>query len=324
MYVAIVCGHQLTPFAALVTVAGLVVFARLETRALPVLMGVLLAAWIAYVTTAFLAGHIGLLTSRLGNVSSSVQANVGARLEGSSGHLLILHARLLMSAGIWALAGAGFVRRLLLKRIDPALAVVVAAPFLLIGLQSYGGEVLLRIFLFSLPGVAFFIARIPFPALAAGRGWFPSGAIVVLSLVLLAGFQFTRYGNERMDAFTHGDVAAVRALYRLAPPGSTIVGGTDNLPWRYRNYADYEYIGMNGLDVWHARRTRPAALITAVQSRLHGKSGYVIVTRSSKIGAELLDGKRGLLAEVVRRLGTWPGARLLYHARDGDIFSLRG
>jgi hypothetical protein len=222
------------------------------------------------------------------------------------------------------LAAGGFLRRLLVNRIDPALCVVGAAPFLLIGLQSYGGEVLLRIFLFSLPAMAFFIARLAFPSLAAGGGALTSGVVVALSLVLLGGFQYTRYGNERMDAFTPGDVAAVQALYRLAPRGSTLVGGTDNLPWRYRDYAGYEYVGMNNLSVWRARRVRPGALISAVQARLGDQKGYVIVTRSTEIGAELLDGKKNLLDRVVRRLGSWPGARRLYHTPDADIFLLPG
>ncbi len=44
IYAAIVSGHQLTPFPALLTVAALVLFGALETRALPILMAVILAA----------------------------------------------------------------------------------------------------------------------------------------------------------------------------------------------------------------------------------------------------------------------------------------
>jgi hypothetical protein len=121
------------------------------------------------------------------------------------------------------------------------MAVLGVTPFLLPVLQPYGGEMLLRVFLFALPAAAFFIARLAFPSAASGRGWPTAVAIAVISCILLGAFQFARYGNERLDAFTKGDVDTVRELYQLAPPGSKVIGGTGNIPWRFIGYADREY-----------------------------------------------------------------------------------
>jgi hypothetical protein len=52
------------------------------------------------------------------------------------------------------------------------MAVLGVTPFLLPVLQPYGGEMLLRVFLFALPAAAFFVARLAFrrrPRDAAGR-----------------------------------------------------------------------------------------------------------------------------------------------------------
>jgi hypothetical protein len=317
---ATVSGHQLTPFPVLLAVSGLAIFAGLQTPRLPLIMAVGLAAWIGYMTTRYLEGHLGTLVGPLGSVGQNLSQNVGTRVTGSPGHGFIVQMRLIGTGVIWALAAAGFARRLLSRRADVAIALIGVTPFLLLPIQPYGGEMLLRVFLFALPTVSFFIACLAFPSPDAGRGRLPAAAIAIVGCLLLTGFQFTRYGNERLDAFTRGDAAAVRALYRLAPRGSKLVAGNGNLPWRYQRYADYDYQILSDLPAWHSRYPEPVQLLLELQDELPPAGGYVIVTRSTEISAELLESKPGVLPELVGVLSEWPFARQLYHARDGDIF----
>lgn len=322
VYAATVSGHQLTPVPAFLAVTALVIFAGLEPRALPVAMALILAAWIGYMTTTYLAGNYQLLTGSLGAVGRSAGQNVTARLAGSAGHQFVVNARLAMTALIWALALAGFLRQLARRRVDVAIALVGATPFLLPVLQPYGGEILLRVFLFALPAVSFFIAQLTFPAPGGGRSRLTAVAGAIVGCALLAGFQLTRYGNERMDAFTPGDVAAVKALYRLAPAGSKLVAGTANLPWRYRGYADYDYSTVDQLRAWSVPHPDPGQLLHAVEAKLARTGGYVIFTRSTQIQAELLNGTPRALPGLVSFLRSAPGARELYRAREADIFFL--
>jgi hypothetical protein len=325
MYGAITTGHQLTPFPVLLTVGALAVFAALETRVLPVIMAVLLAAWIGYMTTTFLSGHLESVTGSLGSVDRTLNQNISARVGGNEEHVLIAHARIAMTVAIWALAVAGFLRRVMARRIDVAIALVATTPFVLPLVQPYGGEVLLRVFLFALPAVAFFIALLVFPSLRAGQGVFATVGVAVLGCFLLAGFQYTRYGNERTDSFTKGDVSAVRALYRLAPRGSTIVGATGNLPWRYRDYNGYDYKTLNELPTWRrSAHPNPTALIRQLESRHLPSGGYLIVTRSTRIDAAVNAGKPDTLNKLVARLHRWPTATNVYSEGDSDIFFLRG
>lgn len=113
---------------------------------------------------------------------------------------------------IWALALAGIARRFGARRLDLAFLVIGEAPLVLSILQPYGGEMMLRVFFFSLPVVAFFIAALAFPTRRSGHSWPTFVAVAVVCCVLLGLFQFTRYGNERLDHFTSGDVAAVDTL----------------------------------------------------------------------------------------------------------------
>lgn len=323
MYGAIVTGHQLTPVPAVLTVSGLVLFAQLEVRLLPVIMAVLLAAWISYMTTAYLAGHIGEVTGSIGRVSTNLNRSVSQHLGGSPGHELIVRIRELATLGIWLLGGAGLLRRLRAKRADVGIAVVAGVPFLLPALQPYGGEIALRVFLFSLPAVSFFIAALAFPSPVAGRTWLTTVVLALLGCVLLVVFQYTRYGNEQFDHFTKGDVATVQAFYRLAPRGTTVYAGDENLPWRYRDYAGYDYRAVPSFPEWNTPRPDPATLALRIRAALASSGGgYVIVTRSTKIAAADLDGKPHLLDKLVVALRALPGVSEIYRNQDGDLLYL--
>ncbi len=324
IYGAVVTGHQLTPVPAIIAVTGLVLFAGLQTRGLPVLMVAGLAVWIAFLTTTYLSGHISQLTGGLGGLGGTVTAGVGSRLSGSAAHNLIAQMRVGISGLIWLLAAVGLARRLRAGRADVAILVAGAAPFLLPLLQPYGGEIFLRVFIFALPTTAFFIAAVPFPTPERGRRRLNVAAITVVGCLLLLGFQFTRYGNERMDNFTRSDVAAVQALYRLAPKGSTLEAGNDNLPWRGQGYADYTYLQIDNLSVWQAGHPRAVAVLAQLRHRLAGRGGYVIITRSNEVSAELFEGTPGVLPRLVELLRTAPGVRQLYRSGNADIFFVPG
>ena len=321
IFAAIVTGHQLTPVAVVVSVAGLVVFAGLGVRGLPWVMAIMLAAWIGYMTTTYLAGNIETLTGPLGSLGRNLDQNVSNRLTGSREHEAIAHIRVYTTAGIWLLALAGFALRRVARRSDRALIVLGTAPFIMPVLQPYGGEMLLRVFLFTLPAVAFFIASLVFPSpLTGGRGRTIAG-VTVLGCLLLGVFQYTRYGNERLDYFTKGDVAAVQALYRLAPRGSALFAGGDNIPWRYRDYTSYDYHVVPELEAWKRNANDSEAVVREIRRTLGRRKGaYVIVTRSTEIGAALLQQTPGALQKLVTTLRASPAARELYRAPGGTVF----
>jgi hypothetical protein len=322
MYAAIVSGHQLTPVPLIIVVAGLAVFAGSRVAGLPILMVVGLVAWIAFMTTTYLAGHISQVIGGLGVLGGTVSQGVGSRLGGSPDHHVIAQLRIAVSLAIWILAVAGFVRRLRTRRVDAAMMVLGASPFLLPLLQPYGGEIFLRVFLFALPGIAFFLALAAFPSGSAGRGWLTIPALALVGALLLLGFQFTRYGNERMDNFSRSDAAAVSALYRLAPRGANLMAGNDNLPWRGQGYADYNYLQVNNLQAWRERHPSSQALLAGIRHAFGTSGGYVILTRSNEVAAKLFEGIPGALPRLASELRRAPVARTVYSRPGEEIFYL--
>src|SRR5919202_340774 len=87
---AVVAMHQLTPFALLLSVTALVLFAGCTARLLPVLVGALIAGWAAFMTIGFMAGNLSALLHAVGDVGSTLQSNVAARIGGDPGHRLLV------------------------------------------------------------------------------------------------------------------------------------------------------------------------------------------------------------------------------------------
>lgn len=284
--VFMVSSHQLTPFALLSSLIPLVLFKQTHLRSLPVLLGVLTIAWMLFMARDFLAGHSHLVLGGLGEVDQAVSANVINRFSGSPEHIFIVRLRVVMSGLFWLLACLGGVRRLLHGRLDLAPAILALAPFPLLFAALYGGEMILRVYFFSLPAMAFFAAALFFPEQQQEAPWIKKALVFLTALVLLAGFQFTRYGNERMDYFTPEEIEAMDYLYSVAEPGTQFIAATWNLPWKYRDLEKYHYIELKRQVI---RELDLEQLTRRMKDRDYA-GGYLILTRGQKVHSTLFLG----------------------------------
>lgn len=328
LFAAIVPSHQLTPFVVVLVLTALIAFGLSPARGLPILMIVLIGTWTAFFATKYVAGHLDSLMGHVGKVEGTVGANVGGRLHGSAEHLFVVYMRLVMTVALWALAILGAIRA---SRARPQLtfALLALSPFLLLLLQPYGGEMLLRVYLFALPFMAFFAASLFYPETWAGRSWATSFALGLTIVALLGGFFFTRYGNERMDYFTAQEVDAMRQLYDVAQPGSLFIAGSGSLPWKFRDYEKFEYmIALPSDGSGPAGRTpRTAELLQTVKQLMqrHPVAAYLIITRSQKAEAKLLGlAYPGALEGVERAASSSPIFTTVYSSPEAKIFALAG
>jgi hypothetical protein len=325
---AAVASHQLTPFAIVAAVTALVLIEWCGSRTLPVALSLIALLWTSYLATTYLDGHLSTLAQDIGAVDTSLDRNVAGRLHGSAGHELVVRVRVAAAALLWLAAAAGFVRGARRGYARPAVAVLAVAPFPLLGLQSYGGEVVLRIALFAMPFMAFLAASLFVPPARAPMTRPAMVVLAVVALGLMVVFPFTRYGNERAEYFSPDEVAGVQQLYRLAPVGSVLVAGSEVLPWRYTRYTDYDYRGLTSerssvdLDV-----RDPAVLAETVVERLRppaGRQSFLIITRSMKAQAELFGTfRRGDLDRLERVLAGSARFRVAFRNDDATVFALR-
>jgi hypothetical protein len=325
LFAAAVPSHQLTPFAILAGVTALVVFGRCSARGLPWLMAVMLVAWITFMSAGYLAGNLSELSGNVGQVDTIAAANVADRLRGSAGHQLVVQIRLAVTALLWGLAVLGWLRRRRHGQDDMTVTLLAVAPFAFLVLQPYGGELLLRVYFFALPFIAFLAAGLFLPVKEAATSWRAAGAIGLAVVVLLGGFLFARYGNERIEHFTSEELAAVRHLYEVAPRGSLLLAATPDLPWKFQDYVGYEYRTVGSLKSSRGGGNGELAEPVLGIMREHRRQGaYFIITRSNQADAEargiLPPGSLDRLEQALRRA---PGVQLIYANQDARIYALR-
>ena len=317
---AIVTSHQLTPFALLLAVTALVVTGRSWARGTPLLIAVMVVAWLIYLSHAYVSGNFSQLTDQIGALGSNVSSGVGERVGGSSGHHLVVWARLVFSGVLWAVALAGGVRRLRAGRGGGSLAVLALVPFALPLLQAYGGEILMRTYLFALPFVAFFAASLLLEGAALRRGV----VLAAASALLVGGFAVARYGNAEVSFYTPNEVHAMDRLYALAPPNAAIMAPGPNLPWQARRYTELDYqLLAHRLPPSPRPRTEPE-LAAAVGRRLQhdgNPASFVVITRSLIEYDHLFGAARwGSVAALEHGLAASPRFRTVIDEPDARVF----
>jgi hypothetical protein len=305
LFAVVTASHQLTPFAILGVVIALTVLRRITTTGLPVVMIVIVGTWLSYMTVTYLEGHLGDMVQRIGNVDTAVAANLTDRFVGSDQHLFVLGIRTGTTVFLWGLAGLGMLRRLAAGDRDLTWPFLAAAPFALFLLQEYGGEILLRIYLFSLPFMALLASNAAIGHTFRHRRLAFAGTLIV-GVVLLGGFLVSRYGNERMDLITPAELTGMERLYEIAPRGSTLVAASDQVFWRFRDYEQYRYAVVTD----ELLKSDLGAVLDRLAASPNGHA-YLVLSRAQRAAFELRHGMQpGEWDELVQRIDQLPLSRV--------------
>jgi hypothetical protein len=233
-------------------------------------------------------------------------------------------ARLAQSAVVWMLAGFGTLVLINQRRRVRAVLVLVLEPFLLLPLQAYGGEMLIRVFLFGLPVAAFLVAVFLF-SVTGGAAW--RGVALGAVLVLLAGTTvLTRYGNERGEHFSPAEVATYAWLTRHTRPGATVVTFDQNTPWRFHRYAEDTWLSVEDAEPgprW-SRPVTPDRVLAEARDKAGPTPTYVVYTRAQQAMAELSGNTSpGSLDRVAARLDNDQRFQVVFRNADGVVWRVR-
>lgn len=315
----IIASHQLTPFVLIAAVFLLTLAGRSWAPGLFPVIGLGLVLWLISAASSYLTGHpvLGL------DVGGSAAANVGDRMQGSPGHMAVVHVRTLFTAGCWLLAALGIVRLARRRSLDRRALLLFLVPFLLVPANSYGGEMMLRAALFASPFTAYLAAG----ALLPRRRLHHRTGIVALAALLTAASvaMFTaRYGNARFDMFTQNEVDGSRALYSLAPPGAVLIAAAHPTPWRFdSNYGDFRHSILTDLCPAGERLTNCAPKIVSVADR--GNAGVMLlVNRAHLASMDMQANHSAAEMAALERLMTSSGdAVLVYQNPDVNIYEIK-
>jgi O-antigen/teichoic acid export membrane protein len=323
-------SHQLTPFLILFVCGALVLVRRSTAKGLPILLGVMVASWVSFMTTAYWAGHLDDLFSGVGALLSNLTGGVAGRVSKGSESLATVQAgRILIAGTVMAVAALGLLRRRL-RRIDDRVALVLlVVPFLAAGLQSYGGEIALRVYLFVIPGACILAAYLFFPTtFTAPRRTLAVLTATACGLVIAGGFLFVRFGNENFEQVRPSDVKAFEVMLHETP-NSTInvvwladpaddAGYFPMMPWGTRDMEHFDYTAIRApID--------PSQVANdALKALLDRPDGYFVTTRGNEAYNHYNYGLPGSYAERMRTaLAASPQLRPVYVNTEAAVYALK-
>ncbi len=314
----LVSSHPLTPFFTVASVSILVIFRRCTPFWLPIVMSLMIVAWIIFVARPFLPNSFNLVIGNVGRVD--ISSNLTDRLaQGDPEHKLIAALRTIMTAFVWGLAFLGGVRRLLNGYRDLTYILLAIAPFPLFVAQSYTGEMLIRINLFSLPFMAFFAASLFYtrPTFATSR-WM-TAAVLAISTVLLGGFLFTRYGTERLEYKTSNEINAVSYLYTIAPPNSLFLEPWDGIAWEFQDIEKYSSYSVTSFAPDAVQTNNVKAIVDFIEHAKYPRT-YLIFTRSQKAMADSEGMPPAMLDQFQKAILASGKFKMVYSNADAQVF----
>ncbi|WP_449063684.1 glycosyltransferase [Planomonospora algeriensis] len=334
--VAIASSHQLTPLMLVAGLAALSVLRRHRNLGILLFTGSAVLVWDAVAAWQLLEARFSDIVESLGDAGGNLDDGLLSLGTAAPGQVIVAYADRALSAGLWLLAAGGaFLRRRWLRRPGLPLLVIGLSPLLFLAAGSYGGEIMFRIYLFTLPLSAFLAAALFLPA----RRAFVRVLILPLVLMLMVtGFFFGNYGKEQSNYFTQDEVRLVRAVHRAAPEGSLIVAPTFFLPAAYDYYERYQHSWLDELP-----RSRAAApgmpkyvptrvelvqdpvpsLIGLMSSVPPGGKAYLVLNRAQKAAIETAGiFPKGTVDRLRRGVEASDRFRVLIRNSGGAVYEL--
>ena len=235
--VGLVVTHLLTALTGLFVVAIFEMMAFVKKRRLPTLTPLfitLILTWETYYGGLFLKKALPGFLKQVMNFELMWSRNVTRVIAGSAGHLAVVNLRiwLTLAAGAIGLGGLALSRKIKAPGDGLALAmgtgILVILPF-----QFYGNEFLSRLFIYSLPIIAYFAAKLIRTKVTA----------LFLTLSLIAALPFGivgLHGNAMTDDVTLKQLAYWHLLEARTERGNLGLGGM-TIAWSF-GYADYRYV----------------------------------------------------------------------------------
>ncbi|MCB9098839.1 MAG: hypothetical protein H6632_04805 [Anaerolineales bacterium] len=321
----IASSHQITPFMTIMALAALVIFQRIKERSLPIIMIVLTFGWLMFGATAFMRHEVTEIITSFGQITENVDSNLRDTSEASPGQQLVSKMGRGLTLLTWGLAFLGGGRRFRWGYWDLSIALLAVAPFMILAGNSYGGEAIFRVYLFSLPFMAFFVAALlrPHPRLSAS---FLTFMITILICgTLLTGFLFAYFGKEQQYYFTPQEVEAGAFLQNIAKPNSLLIEGSRNYPSRFHNYEYFTYVAISREpdDSLMNVVNQPIKTLSRWMDNPDYTAAYLIITRSQKMEVDSLgEMPLGSLDKIEQALTRSPQFQVIFENQDAKIFTL--
>jgi hypothetical protein len=209
--VGIVVTHLLTSFAAFCILVAFVLARRARKPAILIIVCLaLILVWDVTGGPNYTAQLLSALTAPGGilvfDLKHILEITIIQSFTGSSSHIAVVQTRMILSLMFVVLGLAGAVLALVSNKRRPAaipLSAMAIALLLLLPLaKQFGWELIHRLYLFSLPFIAYFGAML----LDSGKK-LPAIILCVLLLIAVPLHIVAHYGNAAIDNIPRGEIA---------------------------------------------------------------------------------------------------------------------
>jgi hypothetical protein len=332
LFAVIVASHQLTPYMLIAGLTVLTVLGVVRPRSLVLLFAAMALGYLLP-RLEFVQVNYGVLTGAGDPLHNSHNATIGFN-QGDPGRLFSARASRFLSVAVCGLGLVGTIRRFRAGYKNLGVVVLAATPVLIILGDSYGGEVIYRVYLFSLPWLALLSA---FALRPVRLGWMSARNLVRLTiplLLLVALFLPSYFGMAATNEVRPGEVAASYYFYRNAPPHSLLMLASPQFPIRVTS--DYDQfqltIGESDPNLLAVKRSlrhrmfgsRDVPVIAEVmQSYGNNRSAFLVVNHNAKIYSDVFDLlPRGSLDRLELALSRSGRFHVWYRNDDATIYQL--
>lgn len=173
----------------------------------------------------------------------------------------------------------------------------------------------LRVYLFALPFMSFFVAGLFYPRLGTLPRWQPI-LLFGVACVLIVATLFARYGNDRADAITADELAAAARAHVVVPAGSLIATANHNSPLGFERYESFERIGVVNAFVDGSL----AKMVNAMAALSTDRPAYLFLSRSQRAFFDLNGIPAARFDALVEQIIASPRFRLIFRTRDAELF----
>ncbi len=219
-----IVSHPLAPFFICTGLVILGLYGRTLAWRLLLMVGLAYLGWFLVAAEPWYSTRIDTLVGQIGDFFTNLDRTTTERVVNSSDErVVVTQVRSLVGLATFVIVlviGVTMATERF-RHLRPAvpLAPLAGIPSLALALQSYGGEIIFRVLLFTLPMAAILIARV----LASLRLKALPVAVPLLVLFMTPLLLLARFGNESFEMTTALDRETTQAAYERAEDDTLFV-----------------------------------------------------------------------------------------------------
>ena len=315
-----VVSHPLAPFFVCMGLVILGLYGRTVAWRLLLMVGMAYVIWFFVAAEPWWSTQLDGMVSQIGSFFTNLNSSTSDRVASSSpDHIFVTRVRTYVGIGTFLtvlILGISMATERF-RHLRPAvpLAPLAGIPTMALALQSYGGEIIFRVVLFTLPMAAILIGRM----VATVRVRAIPIVVPLLIVVMMPWLMLARFGNEAFEMTGAVDREAWVVAYDRAEDDTVFVVDNSFTPFQDMTVGRNRFVQIDARvgntfisDMEFAAdevgKSRIIVVFTPTQSqwRVHGRSSDI----------EHLD-------TVARWLSGRPGATVLYEENGGWVIELQ-